>query len=93
MPATSTRFQQRVRRLRSLFSFSLIAAVQLMIPSAAADPACKIDPPGWSHQHSQQEVQSYAGLSPEIMPEQRRSAKLSEIKLRRQLKLRSAAER
>ena len=55
----SQKIRWRLARFRALIGFYLVAMAQFLSPAAAADPASKIDPPSWSHTHSQQELQSY----------------------------------
>jgi hypothetical protein len=83
MWSTTALIQRKIRHVRAVFTLTVIAAVQLMSPSAAADPASKIDPPAWSYRHSQQEVEAYGIRVSRDVPEQQGARKLSQIRLRR----------
>jgi hypothetical protein len=75
-------------RMRAFVSFFLVAAAQFLSPSAAADPASKIDPPAWSHRHSREEVQAYGARAAAQEPEKKPNPVISEARLRRILKSR-----
>ncbi|MBL9208518.1 MAG: hypothetical protein JNN01_25775 [Opitutaceae bacterium] len=79
------RIQRRISLLRALICYHLVAFAQMLSPAAAADPASRIDPPAWSHAHSQQELQSYG--SRVQTPEHRKvdGRRLSQVQLRRLL--------
>jgi len=86
MPLEISALQRRVLRLRSFASFLLVAMAQYLSPAAAADPASKIDPPAWSHRHSQQEIQAYRARSQAQEPDKKAAQKFSQAKLRRLLR-------
>ena len=50
---------RKFRFVQAALTYLIIAAGQLSNPAAAADPASKIDPPGWSYVHSQEEIEAY----------------------------------
>jgi hypothetical protein len=83
MPDALTR---RLSRFRAFVSFFLVAAAQFLSPAAAADPASKIDPPAWSHRHSQGELQAYGARATAQEPEKKRIPVIREARLRRILR-------
>jgi hypothetical protein len=77
------RTKRRLALLRALISYHLVAVAQMLCPASAADPSSRIDPPAWSQNHTQQELQSY-GLRSETQERQKNEARrLSQVKLRR----------
>jgi hypothetical protein len=86
MPFEIKAVKRRFTYLRAFVSFNLVAAVQLMNPAAAADPASKIDPPHWSHTHSQEEVQAYRTHAHIQEPEKKTSQSVVQARLRRMLR-------
>lgn len=87
MPQPLT-LSHHIARLRSLASFMLVAMAQFLSPSAAADPASKIDPPAWSYRHSQQEIQTYGARARDLEP--KTEQKISQARLHRLLRQYSA---
>jgi hypothetical protein len=67
----SPKVRWRLARYRALLGFYLVAMAQFLSPAAAADPASKIDPPAWSHTHSEQELQSFGMRSRSQEPEKK----------------------
>ncbi len=79
-------FATRWARFRACVSLFLVAAAQFLSPAAAADPASKINPPEWSHRHSEKEIKAYGKtVAPRGTPT-RSTAVLRESRLRRILK-------
>ncbi len=89
MPLETSALKRRLVRLRSFVSFVLVAMAQYLSPAAAADPASKIDPPAWSHRHSQQEIQAYGARAQARESEKKTDQKISQAKLRRLLRANS----
>jgi hypothetical protein len=54
-------FGRRLARFRALASFHVVALAQFLCPSAAADPASRIDPPTWTTRAYQDQLQAPAG--------------------------------
>ena len=75
--------QRQWTHFRAGLSYFLIAAAQFLSPAAAADPASKIDPPAWSYQHSQEEIQAYGARITAQEPDEKLSQRLRESRLRR----------
>jgi hypothetical protein len=75
--------KRRVIRLRAISSFFLVAGAQFLSPAAAADPSSKIDPPAWSHRHTQEEIQAYGARAAAQEPEKRNHSVIREARLRR----------
>jgi len=74
MPFEIKAMKRRMTYFRAFVSFYLVAVAQLLSPAAAADPASKIDPPTWSHRHSQEEVRAYQGRVNVQEPEKRNTS-------------------
>ncbi len=62
----------------------LVAMAQFLSPSAAADPASKIDPPAWSYRHTQQEIQAFGARARDLEP--KTDQKISQARFRRLLR-------
>lgn len=82
-PNMLCRTKRRIALLKALLCYHLIAFAQMLSPSAAADPASKIDPPSWSYCHSQQEVQSYGSRITAQEPEKQRERRINQVRLKR----------
>lgn len=75
--------EMRIRWLRGMMIYAIIATAQLLCPAAAADPASKIDPPAWSYKHSQEEVQAYGIRAKGKEKDQTLVHRISQTRLRR----------
>jgi hypothetical protein len=63
-----SRFGRRLARFRALASFHVVALAQFLCPSAAADPASRIDPPAWTSRAYREETQSQGGKAAAAEP-------------------------
>ena len=86
MAVGSHSLKLRIRCYRAILSYYIVAMAQFLSPAAAADPASKIDPPVWSHRHTQKEIQSYGAHRAAQEPEKKSDQSIREAKLRRILR-------
>ena len=78
-----TALKRRIARFRAFVSFFFVAGAQFLSPTAAADPASKIDPPAWSHRHTREEIQAYGARAAAQEPEKNSNPVIREARLRR----------
>lgn len=78
--------RRRLARFRAFVSFFLVATAQFLSPAAAADPAWKIDPPAWSHRHSQADVLAYGARATAQERDKKSTPAIREARLRRVLR-------
>jgi hypothetical protein len=85
MSYKSNVMKRRVDRFRTFLSFSLAAIAQFLSPTAAADPASKIDPPAWAYNHSRQEIQAYGVRANAQDSDKKNTQATRQARLRRRL--------